>query len=354
MAGNNGFSVDGEFIPVSPTALAGAPPWDDNPPPTEPLPDGPGGPVIPGGGFPGTGGADDFNAQCIAPSTTIINQALSRLGVSKRVVNITTDLTQEADTARLHYLEDVTRTLRDVPWPFATRHATLQLVTGVSSPDWAYAYRQPSDCVFERRLIASRAGAVDPTPPPFQLSSDNEGGLIFCNVAAAVLGYTYRPSCAAGVGDALFREALGWRLALSLAPALSRMTDAAAACEKIRADDCQGAGDPDARVPGCRRRPRRWISRRARRPRTRRSSIARSSASARRRSRRLTSDQSRGAVAGRTLFEDELQATLRDYAWSFATAYATLTKVGARRRRRSTPIGSTPIGRPSGCSRPGA
>ena len=41
----------------------------------------------------------------------------------------------------------------------------------------------------------------------------------------------------------------------------------------------------------------------------------------------LTTDQSRGAVAARSIFEDELQATLRDFPWSFATVYATLTVV---------------------------
>lgn len=328
-AGNNGWSIIGEYIPVSPAGLAGEPPWDDNPAPVEPPgPDVPDGQPIPGDGFPGASGADDFSATCIGPSTTIINQALSRLGISKRVVSIKTDLTQEADTARLHYVEDVARTLRDVPWPFATRHAALQLVTGVSSPDWAYAYRQPTDCVFERRLIAPRSGAVDPTPPPFQLSSDAQGGLIFCNVASATLEYTYRPPCAAGIGDALFREALGWRHALSLAPALSRMTEAAAACEKMYEQTIAKArailtpGVPGVLPPA----PTVDLSPSAQAANTAvvNRALVRIGAQT---ITALATDQSRGAVAARTLFEDELQTTLRDYAWSFATAYATLTKV---------------------------
>jgi hypothetical protein len=132
VAGNNGWSVMGEFIPVSPVGLAGEPPWDDNPPPAEPPPDGPSGPVIPGAGFPGTGVA--MISACGASPSTTINQAFLR-PASASVMNIKTDLTQEADTARQTHPRGRDAHAARCGAVARTRHATLQLVTGVCLPD---------------------------------------------------------------------------------------------------------------------------------------------------------------------------------------------------------------------------
>jgi len=317
-AGNGGWSPPGEFVPVDPAGPQG-PPYIPPLPPLEP----PGPPTDPP--FPPGPPIDPFGPQCVSPSTQLINQALSRIGIGKQIGDILTENTMEATVARLHYITDVDTVLRDFAWPFATHYATLVIVAGPSpaaSPDWLYSYRRPTDCVFERRLCVAREAGVDPTPPPFQLGSDADGGLIYTNQADAVLEYTSRSVCAAGDGDPLFKDALAWRHALSLAPPLTRMTDVAAACQAkyqaalafafavlrpgnpgrptlpaaIDADPAAAAANAAVVNRGLLRIGAQTIT-------------------------NLTTDQSRGAVAVRDVFEAELQSVLRDFAWPFATRY---------------------------------
>jgi hypothetical protein len=269
---------------------------------------------------------------CIAAGLAIVNRALSRIGITKAIVNMATDLTPEATMARLHYANDVDTVLRDFPWPFATKYATLSRVAGsVGTPvnvDWRYSYRQPNGCLFERRIVVARGAGIDPVPPPFQLSADTAGGLILTNQASAVLEYTARPNCAALRGDALFRDALTWRVALSLAPALSRIADVAINAEKMYAASIALAasvlrpGNPGAPPAAA------TID-------TAASAVAANLAVVNRALVRigantianLSTDQSREARAAALVFEEELRATLRELPWPFATGYATLTKL---------------------------
>lgn len=269
---------------------------------------------------------------CIAASLAISNRALSRIGVSQAIVDMSADLTPEAALARLHFATAVDTTLRDFPWPFATKYAALALVAGsTGSPvntDWRYSYRQPVDCVFERRIVVARGPGVDPTPPPFQLGSDTSGNLIYTNQASAVLEYTCRPSCASLRGDALFRDALTWALAAALAPGLTRVeTVADRALQNYRAAILNAAqvirqGNPglapaDPTVD------------------TSNAAIAANLALVNRALMRvgaqtianLNAEQSREATAARLLFEEELRSTLYDFPWPFATKYATLAVV---------------------------
>lgn len=329
----DGFSVDGEFIPVEPNTAPGSQ-WGD--PPEEPVAGG----GIGGSDTPGNpgGGADDMDTDLAAackPFTTRLGDiALGKVGHSKRLVDLATDITVEAFQIRLHWAHAVKQTLRDFPWPFATRYAALTLISGSTSApvndDWTFSYRRPSDCIFERRIVVTRAGAVDPTPPPMGLSFDDTGGRIFTNQPAARLEYTARPACAASQGDPLFVEALTWKLAQLIAPALSRMGDREKYCQD-RYDEAVFVKAPAVLKPG--------------NPGPRPTADAQDSGTgheaknievvnrglvrigARTIANRLT-EQSREAEAVRLIFEAELRSTLRDYAWPFATAYAdTLTHV---------------------------
>src|SRR5579862_9375277 len=233
VAGNNGFSINGEFIPVEPTAGTGtqfdptpATPEENNAPA-----DGGDGSGDTGGG--GSGGGTDFTGTCQGASQQIINTALSHLGVSIQVDDVVNELTEAATCARLHYADDVDATLRAFPWPFATRYADLVLVAGTPAVpvngDWTYAYRTPADFLFARRLVspAGTRRSYDPRPPTFRLSSDDVGPLLYTDTVnadglTATLEYTRRPVCAASTGDSLFRAALAWKLAHSFAPVLSK------------------------------------------------------------------------------------------------------------------------------------
>lgn len=391
-AGADGFSIDGEFIPVAPDSFGDIP---DDPVPGDDDDDGDGGGTPAGGAEPpgdpaGTpcGGVDgmdcDLTTACAPLTTRLVNIALSRIGISRQVTTLANpvdvaawdalanyvvgdlalsggivyrartnhinflppnathwtpqpapDVSEEATLARLHYAKDVEATLRDFPWPFATRYAALTLIAGSPSApvnsDWTYSYRRPADCVFERRLAVARSGAVNPTPPPFQLSYDDTGGRILTNQATARLEYTARPPCVAGRGDPLFLEALIWKLASSFAGPLTRMPDVI----KHAADQYGAAiakaeavirpGNPGARttvdpagldvLPGCAAANVSVVNRALIRIGAR--TIA-----------NLDTEQSREADAARVIFEDELKATLRDFPWAFATKYAsTLTRV---------------------------
>jgi hypothetical protein len=239
VAGNNGWSADGEFIPVEPTEPLD---WPGIIPQTEipdPLPIdwiGDGAPADPENPVEPEG--SDFGDQCVDASTKVCRQALSHIGVTQTITDITTDLTPEAEMCRLHYADAVAEALREFPWAFATKYADCARVGGTEDApvngDWIYSYRMPTDCIFARRIVRPEKGReYDDDPPKFrQGGSDATGRLIFSNYAdpegeeeplnTLPLEYTYRPNCAATQGDALFRQALSWLVASKLAPALSR------------------------------------------------------------------------------------------------------------------------------------
>lgn len=320
----DGWSVDGEFIPVEPDTPTGSQ-WDDVVEPSDVPPPGPPDPgdVDPG---PDLGGDLELSPLCVAVTTRVVNLALTRIGVSQVIVDLSTDPTREAHVARIVYEEEARTVLRAFPWPFATKYAALALVGGsAANPvngDWTFAYQRPADCIFERRLVVARGAAMDPTPPPFMLGHNAVGdGLIFTNEPNARLEYTARPECVAFSGDALFRDALAWKLAAALAPALSRMADRATQCEQLYQQAIQhaqevikpgvpghrtvAAGVDDACQAGVVAVVNRALIRIG----------ARTVAN-------LTTEQSREAIEAALVFEAELRAVLRDFPWPFATRYA--------------------------------
>lgn len=244
-AGNGGFSPNGEFVPVSPDSPAGGDVsgglWDATPPDPELSPDEPdaGGGSGPGvdPDLPDGQTGSDFQTGCVAATTFIVNQALTHIGVSKFIGDITTELSPEATVSRLHYIDDVSAVLRDHPWQFATRYARLVLVAGTSTVpvngDWQYSYRPPADMMFARRIVNPNlvGRAFDPNPPKWRLGSDDTGLLIYSNETpisgqpgnvTPELEYTIRTDCVALQGDAIFRQALTWRHAFSICPALAK------------------------------------------------------------------------------------------------------------------------------------
>jgi hypothetical protein len=336
-AGNGGWGTNGEYIPVEANAPVGDTYPDDPdeqdvidsqddddeeepaPPAEEPDLDN----ETP---LPGT----DFF--CLHFSQKAVNQALARIGVSQQVLALDTEDTQPAVVARLHLKDDVEYVLARFPWEFARKYAALTLVDGTASDpvndDWTFSYRKPTDCVFVRRLVRSRGGAVNPTAPPFALGSDTDGDLILTNESSAAIEYTARGLCPAYMGDQLFKEALACKLGASLAPALTRMPEKVKEClEALEATIAKayeivrpgnpGAPDTASTVD------------------TSTAALAANLAIANRALVRIgaptiaaTLEQSRQATAVRLIFEEELKATLRDHPWQFATRYRELTVMG--------------------------
>lgn len=161
--------------------------------------------------------------------TQIGNMALIRLGVSKIVANVDTESSTEARLIRTVFDDERDDVLRDFPWPFARKIADLGLVGGTEdeavNSDWQYSYQYPADCIYARRLVTV-AGRNNTTPPPFVIGSDDSSGqLIFTDESDAQLEYTRRVS-EPDLFDPIFRSALSWKIAMSIAGPLSRIKEA--------------------------------------------------------------------------------------------------------------------------------
>jgi hypothetical protein len=159
--------------------------------------------------------------------TLIANMALGHVGVGQQIADITSELSQEANECNLFLQQALESTLADFNWPFATKFATLGLVTDntlVTTPyDWQFAYRYPTDCVHLRRIVTS-LGRKDPHPPPFLIGSDDQGRLVWTFDPFGVGEYTKRVTDYTQFPP-LFAEAVSWRLAAFIAPPLSRIKD---------------------------------------------------------------------------------------------------------------------------------
>lgn len=329
-AGNDGWSADGEFSVVEPDS----PDDGDYDDPGAAIPQDPDDPFDPGDPDPGPGDGDDCDAgaSCVAATTRMVNLALLKIGVQHFLTDYCTQTVKEAEIARQVYEVAVRYTLRAFPWPFATKYAVLALASAQpSNEDWTYSYRLPTDCIYPRRIVVARSKALDPKGPPFMLSSDTSGGLLFANQASAVLEYTARPTCVAYVAEALFTEALSWKLGAEMAPGLSRMTEVVTHClEQFKIAIEKAESDIKPSVPG--KVP-------ATDPAdldTTAAQIAANVAVINRALLRIgarpianySTDQSSEAIAARLIFEDELQSTLRDFPWAFATKYSEPALVG--------------------------
>lgn len=167
----------------------------------------------------------------MASKVQIANMALGRIGVSQRIANVDTEDSIEARQCRTFYDQDVEFVLRSFEWPFATGYRQLALVTEEPSDDWAYAYRVPVDSLKVRRIVTA-LGRDDPNPPPFVLGQDSQGPLLYTSEEDPTIEYTVNITDP-GRFDPIFVEALSWKLASDIAPALSRIKGAAEAAFKM-------------------------------------------------------------------------------------------------------------------------
>lgn len=154
----------------------------------------------------------------------IWNMALSHIGVKSFVAGVN-EKSQEASVLNVWWAPSVDYVLADHPWPFARKYQALGLVVSNPSPDWAYAYRYPSDCIHARR-ICSPSGRTDPKPPPFFVGQDDDGKLVYTDQPNAVLEYTKRVTEPERF-DEKFTEALSIYLAARVCNPLSRIPNLA-------------------------------------------------------------------------------------------------------------------------------
>ncbi|MBT0394843.1 hypothetical protein ISO77_04720 [Morganella morganii subsp. morganii] len=157
----------------------------------------------------------------MASEIEICNIALSRIGNS-RSINSMTEASKEANQCNLHYEQCRDAVLSDFPWNFAVKRVALA-DTNNPPPEWKYAYRYPTDCM--KAIAIIRPGEKYHRPDTaihFQVGADEAGTgkLIYTDQPEAWLQYTARVTDV-NMYDALFKDALAWRLAAELARPLA-------------------------------------------------------------------------------------------------------------------------------------
>lgn len=167
----------------------------------------------------------------------LCNLALGRIGqgASKPIQSIDgTDTSEAARVAQRVFPHAMETVLSEYPWPFAISAAALAAVPQVV-PGWDYVYAYPNNCL---NVLALSDAYSDPMRAaqsiarvPFKIVQNlsGEGRVIATDLPEAYAWYTVSMLDPA-FGDALFRDALAWRLAMEFALGLKadpRMAQAA-------------------------------------------------------------------------------------------------------------------------------
>lgn len=152
----------------------------------------------------------------MASEVTICNLALSHLGDDR--INSLDDPTRQGRACKLLYAAARDAVLREHPWNFATSREYLALLTGATPVGWDYAYAYPIDCLFAREIWQE---VEQLTPTPFAVVRTSGRRVVVTNEADAALEYTAQVTDTTQF-DALFIDALGYKLAAELAMPLTR------------------------------------------------------------------------------------------------------------------------------------
>lgn len=124
----------------------------------------------------------------MASKVSIANAALSFVGVGDHIAALD-EQSEEAEACNQFYPDTRDELLTEFEYGFARAYAKLALVVENPTPEWAYGYRWPSDCVKPRRILT---GLGPDVRPPFETGQDAQGRLIYTNEENAELEYTFR------------------------------------------------------------------------------------------------------------------------------------------------------------------
>ncbi|MBK3439269.1 MULTISPECIES: hypothetical protein [unclassified Pseudomonas] len=154
----------------------------------------------------------------------ICNLALSRVAVTKAIASFT-ERSIEAEQCRVLYPHLRGLVLQEFPWPFAESIVALASL-GSPAPGWAFRYRYPADCLKIRNIVQPgfRRALSSDMEIPYQIGYDAGGRVIHTDQPEAVCRFTFKVEDSTFF-DALFVEALAWRLAMDLALPLTSKAD---------------------------------------------------------------------------------------------------------------------------------
>jgi hypothetical protein len=156
----------------------------------------------------------------MASDTEIANLALSHLGVGKEISDLTTERSQEALVCKRFYEIAREATLRDFPWPFATRFVSATLIEEDPTDEWGYSYRYPANCLRIRRILSGIRNDNRQSRAPYKLAQDDNGKLFYCDIDEAEIEYTVNEDNE-DMYDSDFIMAFSLRLAAYIAPRIT-------------------------------------------------------------------------------------------------------------------------------------
>lgn len=155
----------------------------------------------------------------------ICNRALSNIG-NNRSINSLTEASKEAGQCSLYFDSCRDAVLADAEWKFATKRLALA-DTNNPPQDWAYAYQYPTDCL---RIIEIPVPGIRTPTAAMRIQydtgadTDGTGRLIYTDQPEAWLKYVSRITDV-NMFDAIFQEALSWRLAAAINMVLTGSAD---------------------------------------------------------------------------------------------------------------------------------
>jgi hypothetical protein len=151
----------------------------------------------------------------------ICNMALSHIGSSVEIQNLTTEKSKEAQACRRFYAPARDETLRAFAWPKQKISEALALVETFDSDesDWGFSYQYPADAIMVLRLYTPGSGRreTEATRIPYGLGRDATRQLIFTDLEDAFVEYTFKETNPENF-DPDFVSALSYLLAHKIGP----------------------------------------------------------------------------------------------------------------------------------------
>lgn len=154
----------------------------------------------------------------------IYNLALTN-AKAKAFVQLLTEDSLERKYCTANFKPSVAAALEEHDWKFASKTVKLQLIAQAGSsdadappPPWQFAYKYPNDCAQFREIV--RDSDDEPIVAyDIQMNAAGTGKRILCDKPLALGRYTAL-TYNVGLFSALFGDAVGWRLAMRIAPPL--------------------------------------------------------------------------------------------------------------------------------------
>jgi len=159
---------------------------------------------------------------------SIVNIALSRLGVTTPITALTDTTSEQAIQANLIYETVRDSLVSEYPWRFATKHAPLlEVMADLYQTEYSYVYSYPSDCLRILRVYSEGTEFDDGRHEHEVYLTDcmccggEEQKVIATDLADAHADYIVKVTDPELFTPA-FADCLSWRLAAELAIPLAR------------------------------------------------------------------------------------------------------------------------------------